>query len=276
VTRRIGTVTGVIVCSLVLGGAVSAGRPGSRGDGTVPAGGQESTSTLSIRGKAQTLHIYGARGGEPVVVSSGDGGWIHLAPHVAAVLSRRGFFVVGFDAKAYLSAFTTKDGTLTEADVPGDYRVLVDFAAQGSSHRPILAGVSEGAGLSVLAATGAAVKERVRGVIGIGLPEKNELGWRWRDMAIYITHGAPNEPLFSASAVVGRVAPIPLAAIHSIQDEFVPLETLHAVFAKANEPKRLWTIKASNHAFSDNEREFDAALAEAVAWIGAQAGTAPK
>ncbi len=232
----------------------------------VPAG-QESGATVSIRGKSQSVRLFGPRGGQPVVVSSGDGGWIHLAPHVADVLSKRGFFVVGFDAKAYLSSFTGRDSTLTEADVPGDYKLLADYAAQGSQVRPILIGVSEGAGLSVLAATGASVKERVRGVIGIGLPEKNELGWRWRDMSIYITHGVPNEPLFSASAVVGRLSPTPLAAIHSTNDEFVPLPTLQSIMEKAGEPKRVWTIKASNHGFSDNLGAFDAALLEAIEWI---------
>ena len=34
-------------------------------------------------------------------------------------------------------------------------------------------------------------------------------------MGIYFSHGVPNEPLFNASAVVGRVAPTPLAAIHA-------------------------------------------------------------
>jgi alpha-beta hydrolase superfamily lysophospholipase len=231
------------------------------------AAAQDSAATIAIRGKPQSLRLYGTRGGQAVVVSSGDGGWIHLAPHVAEALSRRGFFVVGFDAKAYLSSFTTKDSGLSEADVTADYRALAEFAAQGSRSLPILIGVSEGAGLSVLAASGDAVKQRVLGVIGIGLPEKNELGWRWRDMAIYITHGVPNEPLFNASAVVGRVSPTPLAAIHSTADEFVPLETLKAVFEKANEPKRLWTVKASNHRFSDNLRDFDQALADAIAWI---------
>jgi fermentation-respiration switch protein FrsA (DUF1100 family) len=234
--------------------------------GAAPA--PQSDTTISIRGKAQALRVYGTRGGQPVVVSSGDGGWIHLAPHVADVLSKNGFFVVGFDSKAYLSSFTSRDTTLSEADVPGDYRVLAEYAAQGGKAAPILVGVSEGAGLSVLAATGEAVKERVRGVIAIGLPEKNELGWRWRDMAIYVTHGVPNEPLFSASALVGRVAPKPLAAIHSTNDEFVPLDTLRGIMEKAREPKRVWTIKASNHGFTDNLREFDAALVEAIAWIG--------
>lgn len=235
--------------------------------GVVAVAAEQSEATISIRGKSQTLRVLGTRGGQPVVVSSGDGGWIHLAPHVADVLARHGFFVVGFDSKAYLSSFTIRDSTLTEADVPGDYRVLVEYAAQGGKGAPILIGVSEGAGLSVLAATGPGVKERVRGVVGVGLPEKNELGWRWRDMAIYLTHGVPNEPLFNASDVVGRVAPTPLAAIHSTSDEFVPLPTLQAIMEKAREPKRVWTIKASNHGFSDNLGQFDAALIDAIGWI---------
>jgi fermentation-respiration switch protein FrsA (DUF1100 family) len=272
--RTVAAVSWILVLVASLGVASLTGD--GPGDGPRVRNLTAEDGTISIRGKAQALRLFGARGGQPVVVSSGDGGWIHLGPHVAEVLVRRGFFVVGFDCKTYLSSFTTKDGALTEADVPNDYRVLVDYAAQGSPVRPILIGVSEGAGLSVLAATGSAVKDRVRGVIGIGLPEKNELGWRWRDMAIYITHGVPNEPLFNTSAVVGRVAPMPLAAIHSTSDEFVPLETLKAVFDKANEPKRLWTITASNHGFIDNLGAFDAALADAIAWIAGQAAPGPR
>ena len=89
----------------------------------------------------------------PVIVSSGDGGWIHLGPHVADVLAANGFFVVGFDVKAYLESFTSGNVTLRPADEPRDYKVLADFAARGATQKPILIGVSEGAGLSVLAAT---------------------------------------------------------------------------------------------------------------------------
>ena len=113
----------------------------------------QSADTISIRGHAQSLRLYGSRGGVPVIVSSGDGGWIHLGPHVAEVLAAKGFFVVGFDVRAYLASFTSGKVTLRPNDEPGDYRVLVDFAARGSTQKPILVGVSEGAGLSVLAAT---------------------------------------------------------------------------------------------------------------------------
>jgi fermentation-respiration switch protein FrsA (DUF1100 family) len=226
-----------------------------------------STATLTVRGHPQTLQIYGQPGSGVAVVSSGDGGWVHLAPHVADVLAAQGWYVVGFDAKAYLSSFTDGKRALSETDVPNDYAQLVDFAARGARSRPVLIGVSEGAGLSVLAATTDAVKRRIDGVVGLGLPDVSELGWRWRDVIIYVTHKPPNEPSFSAADVIARVAPLPLAAIHSTSDEFVPVPEVQRVLARASEPKKLWLINAADHRFSNNQAEFDARLVDALAWV---------
>src|SRR5262245_6003502 len=93
----------------------------------------QTSDTIRLRGKDQTLQIYGARGGDPVVISSGDGGWIHLAPHVAQVLAARGCFVVGFDVRAYLASFTSAKATLRTDDEPGDYRTLAEFASRGTA-----------------------------------------------------------------------------------------------------------------------------------------------
>src|SRR6266480_2194348 len=129
---------------------------------------------VSIRGHEQLLQLYGPPTGDPVIVSSGDGGWMHLGPHVAELLAAHGFFVVGFDAKAYLAAFTTGQATLRTSEEPADYRTLATFASAATGRKPILVGVSEGAGLSVLAATDPETKAVVGGVIGLGLPELNE------------------------------------------------------------------------------------------------------
>ena len=231
----------------------------------------QSRQTVAIRGHQQSLYIYGSPQGEPVIVSSGDGGWIHLGPHVAEFLASRGFFVIGFDVKSYLSSFTSERSTLRPEEEPADYRVLADVAKKATGQKPILIGVSEGAGLSVLAATDTATKADISGVIGLGLPDMNELAWRWKDSLIYLTHRAPNEPSFSAAALVNRVAPLPLAAIHSTRDEFVPVTEVERVLKAANEPKRLWIVNASNHRFSDNLDEFDRQLLEAIAWAKAHA-----
>lgn len=227
----------------------------------------QTRETVTIRGQSQSLRVYGTRGGVPVVVSSGDGGWIHLGPHVAEVLAANGFFVVGFDVKAYLERFTSHNTTLRPEDEPGDFEVITGFAARGSRAKPILIGVSEGAGLSVLAASDSRMKTQIAGVIGLGLPDLVELGWRWKDALIYLTHGTPNEPTFSTSAIVDRVAPVPLGAIHSTHDEFVPIAEAQHVLARAKEPKKLWIIKAADHRFSDNQAEFDRCLLEAINWI---------
>jgi dienelactone hydrolase len=227
----------------------------------------QTRETVTIRGESQSLRVYGARGGIPVIVSSGDGGWIHLGPHVAEVLAAKGFFVVGFDVKEYLERFTSGKTTLSPEDEPGDYKVITDFAARGSNEKPILIGVSEGAGLSVLAASDPRVKTAIAGVIGLGLPDLNELGWRWKDAEIYFTHRTPHEPTFSVAAIVDRVTPVPLGAIHSTKDEFVPVAQVQQVFDRAKEPKKLWIINASDHRFSDNMAEFDQRLLEAITWV---------
>jgi fermentation-respiration switch protein FrsA (DUF1100 family) len=227
----------------------------------------QSIQLLDLRGHEQKLHLYGSRGGDPVVVSSGDGGWLHLAPGVSQLLAAHGFFVVGFDVKAYLAGFTTAGATVRTQDVPGDYRALVQFAAKGAVKKPILVGVSEGAGLSLLAATDPDTKAVIAGVIGLGLPDRNELGWRWKDAIIYLSHSVPNEPTFSARAIVANVSPTPLAAIHSTHDEYVPVADVQKIMDAAGEPKKLWIINAGDHRFSGNLAEFDQRLLEAIAWV---------
>jgi predicted alpha/beta-hydrolase family hydrolase len=233
------------------------------------------TEIFSLRGVPQTLHLYGAPAGKVAIVTSGDGGWVHLGPDVAEFLAGEGFRVVGFDAKTYLSSFTSKSGPLHAEDVPRDYEALVEYATKGAPGRPLLVGVSEGAGLSVLAATAPELQARIEGVVALGLPDRNELGWRWRDSIIYVTKKVPDEPTFSAREAVGRISPVPLAALHSTHDEFVALAEIQGILALAREPKRLWVIEAADHRFSDNRPELQSRLKEAIAWIESQRIVAP-
>jgi pimeloyl-ACP methyl ester carboxylesterase len=233
------------------------------------AAAEPATESLTLRGQTLDLHVYGKRGNPPVVLASGDGGWTHLAPQCAVILASNGYFVVGLDTKQYLSAFTKGESTLRPGDVAGDFKSLVAYAATGATKRPVLAGVSEGAGLAVLAAADPAVKPAVLGVVGLGLPDQTELGWHFRDSLIYITHKAPKEPTFSSADVVAGLAPLPLAQLHSTHDEYVPLEEARRVYERAGPPKRMWVIDASDHRFSNQSTEFSARLIEAMDWVAA-------
>ena len=103
-------------------------------------------------------------------------------------------------------------------------------------------------------------------MVGLGLPDQTELGWHFRDSLIYVTHKAPKEPGFSAAEAVARLAPLPLAQLHSTHDEYVPLEEAQRVYERAGPPKRMWVIDASDHRFSNQAPEFSARLIER--WIG--------
>jgi hypothetical protein len=226
-----------------------------------------SQETLDIRGKPQELHLYGKKGGIPIILSSGDLGWAGLVVHAAEFLASEGYYVTGFNSKSYLSGFTAKERTLSPKEVPDDYATLIEYASRGTTAKPILAGVSEGAGLSVLAATRQSVKAKIQGILGLGLPDQNELGWKWKDFTIWITKKSPKEPSFMVEDIISAVSPLPLAEIHSTNDEFLPLDKAKAMFALAGEPKKMWIVKASNHRFSDNRRDLDRGILEALQWI---------
>ncbi len=214
---------------------------------TAPAAADTRVS-VAVRGKSLTAYVSGPADGEPVLVLSGDGGWIHLGPDVAKRLASRGCHVVGIDSREYLSKFTSGQKALSEQEVPGDVEQML--AALGSGRRkPIVVGVSVGAGLAVLAATDPGVKQRISGIVALGLGDVNELGWRLRDALIYLTKGNPREPSFLASRHIGNVSPLPIAAIHSTHDEFVPVSEVRAVMGAAHDPKRLWIVNAGDHRF---------------------------
>lgn len=227
----------------------------------------QTRTTVTIRGKSQELYLYGARGSTPVILSSGDLGWAGLVTHVAEFLENKGYFVVGVNSRAYLSTFTTRTSALNPQDVPQDYEALIDFARQGHLAKPVLVGISEGAGLSVLAATAPVVKSGIQGILGVGLPDENELGWRWQDFTIWITKKTPNEPSFKVQDIIHKVSPLPLAEIHSTHDEFLALDQAKAMFARAGEPKRMWVVEAANHRFGNNRAELCQRLLEALEWI---------
>jgi pimeloyl-ACP methyl ester carboxylesterase len=232
-----------------------------------PRAGAETKATLNIRGQEQTLRLFGPRTGPPAIVSSGDGGWTHLGPDVAAFLETKGFFVVGFDCKRYLSSFTSGSKTLAPTDVPWDYRALVDYARAGRSEAVLLVGVSEGAGLSVLAASDPQLHASLLGVLALGLPDVNELGWRFLDSTIYVTHKTPNEPTFKAADYVPRLGALPLAAIHATHDEFVPVDEVKRLMALSGGPRKLVILEAADHRFSDKQPELQNAVVEAIDWM---------
>jgi alpha-beta hydrolase superfamily lysophospholipase len=230
---------------------------------------------IAVRGKTLTIEIYAPRGTSrgTILMGSGDVGWVGLAASMAEDLSAQGFFVIGINVRQYLSLFTSGQSHLQPADVPGDYRLIIDTLKQ-SRHvgAPIImSGVSEGAALAVLAASDPANHGWIDGVITMGLPPTAELAWRWTDAGAWITKRDANEPSFAPKDVIATVSPIPLHMIQSTKDEYVSKAEWEQLLGAAREPKKQVLIDASNHRFTDKRAELGAAYAAALDWI-AQVG----
>lgn len=227
--------------------------------------------SVPVRGQTLTLALYSPGGPSKgtIVIGSGDVGWVGLAVTVAEEFSSSGYAVVGINVRQYLAAFTAGKSHLSVGDVPGDYRVLVEHArGRLALPRPIvLAGVSEGAGLAVLAAAEAKNRDWIDGVITLGLPAMSELAWRWSDMSAWILKRDAAEPSFSAFEYLPRIAPVPLCMIQSRKDEYVPPADYQRFVAIAGEPKKQILIDASNHRFTDRRADLHQAIVEGLAWI---------
>lgn len=222
------------------------------------------TASLDVRGRTLDLALYGQRGLPPVLLASGDGGGARLGSWTAALLAAHGYFVVCVDAEEYLSAFTAGGGTLSPADVAGDFAVLVDFAAREARVKPVLVGVSKGAGLAVLAGVDPAVKEAVRGVVAIGLRDRNELVSR-PDWILAVAPEAAKEPHFSVGAIVDGLAPLALAQLTDAG--VVPLAEARRLHDRAGEPRRMWVVDPGARPLPDETGELAQGLLEAMRWV---------
>ena len=178
--------------------------------------------------------------------------------------------VVGVSSREYLAGFTTRSGGhLTAADVQTDFAKLADFLRTRAllTSPVIVSGVSEGAGLAVLAASAPANHAWARGVITMGLPPGVELAWRWSDFTSWITKKDSGEPSFAAKDYLPAISPLPLYMIQSTRDEYVTERDYRQLEAAAKPPKKLALIDAANHRFTDKIQQLRTEYLTALAWI---------
>ena len=188
---------------------------------------------------------------------------------MAEFLRDAGYVVIGLNAREYLAVFTTRSGGhLLPSDVPKDYSMLADFLRKNGLLRApvIVSGVSEGAGLAVLAAAASANHSWIRGVITMGLPGTVELAWRWSDFTSWITKRDSGEPSFLPKDFLPAVSPLPLCMIQSTHDEYVTERDYRQLEASARPPEKLALIEAANHRFTDKIDELRNQYLGGLAW----------
>ena len=226
---------------------------------------------MPLRGHLMALTVYRPAGVPKgtVIMASGDVGWVGLAASRSQELASDGYIAVGVNVREYLSTFTSKAVHLQPLDIQHDFAELARFLRPKGLLAPpvVLSGVSEGAGIVVVAAASAENHEWISGVITMGLPQLSEIAWRWSDFTSWITKKDADEPSVKATDYLPAIAPLPIVMIQSTKDEYVPEADYRAMEKTAREPKRQMLIAASNHRFTDRMAELRRAYTDGLNWI---------
>lgn len=226
---------------------------------------------VTRRGHLLPIEIERPRGAirGTVIMASGDVGWVGLAVTLSHALADGGYAVAGLNTRQYLANYTSGRAHLTPDDIAGDYVAICGaLRAQGLAPAQIVvAGVSEGAAMGVVAASTPAGHAAIAGVITLGLPQVAEIAWRWTDFTSWITKKDADEPSVVSREYLGKVSPLPIVMIQSTRDEYVTPADFTVLEAAAGAPKRRVLIDAANHRFTDRMPQVKEALLNALAWM---------
>lgn len=222
----------------------------------------------SVNDHQLTLHFAnaGAAPSRPLLVfATGDGGMHRKDLDLYRHLEAWGFPVVAFDAADYVKHLGPSEVTTPER-LARDYRLMIvaarDTLRLGAARPTVLIGVSRGAGLSVVAA--GQLRDSIDGVVAIGLTREEEYV-RW------VHHVLPRrEVMVNIEEYLPELGTLPLAAVQSAHDQYMPGPTARAVLG-ADGPRRwLQIVESRNHSFSDARDAMYQATRRAIGWIERQ------
>lgn len=244
-----------------------------RGD---PPGVVVSSSPVMLHGTPLTLHLARpavASRGPLVLFASGDGGWYGRAIGMFRAIAARGYPVVGISARALLRIERPAHDTLSPGRLAADYATILHAASAVLSPPPeagvILTGWSRGAAFAALAGTEPSLHARVRGIVAIGMAADETLTVGSEDE----NDDGPDGPrvatpgAFLPYARLRNAHAPPAAVIQAEHDDYLRAADARALFGPDTHERRLYVVAARNHSFAGGSDAFDAALADALAWL---------
>jgi len=234
------------------------------------------TTRVMLHGQPLELHMAvpatPAADAPIVLYASGDGGWFGAAVDMFQQLARSGYPVAGFSSRSFLK-IQRAHGLVDAAQLAADYEAIVAHARaashQGDASRVVLTGWSRGAAFAVLAAAEPAGRDRLAGIIAIGLGAGEDLAVVSDDDATDDGEpdGAGRKWPFDTYATITRLGPLSCAVIQASHDNYLPAAEARRLFGPDTDRRRLYAIDAKNHRFSGGKAAFDAALLDALHWI---------
>ncbi len=200
-----------------------------------------------------------------VLLLSGEGGWRAFDDMIAGWLADAGFWVGGFDAKAYFND-PQDDRQLFANDLKQYAAVLAKAAGRPPVSPVLLLGFSFGADLApwVAGAKGWDAGH-LAGLVMLGPDETGSTQFRWGEM-MGLTE--PTDHVFDMADALKSAAGVPMLFVHGGSDSKSSVPKLLTV---APDPKDVVVVPGANHHFSGREDDLRIALLDGIARLLAKA-----
>ncbi len=235
-----------------------------------------------LHGKPFDLHLARPRSvAHPevlVLYASGDGGWFGAGLDMFKDLARMGYPTAGFSSRSYVKLLGYGENPVTVEELTSDYMVFIRQAkttlALPSATRTILTGWSRGAAFAVLVGSEKEIQSQLAGVIAIGLPDKEELKFRFHGKKIYVNEYRQSKQhlLFDTYQRVPQLMPLRCALIQSTRDDYLRADQARALFGSDSKLKKFCPVQARNHRFSGGWRFFLTSLEDCLNWVSEPVG----
>jgi predicted esterase len=230
----------------------------------------EGTVALDVRGGTQTITRItqaGENAKAAVLFLPGDGGWRGAAVSMGRTIGSWGYEVFGFDTKRYLENVSQSRGQLRTADMAADVEQIAGRIGTMTNKPVVLVGWSQGAAMAVAAASTAAGRGPVHGIVALGLPANGVLGWDWKATLASIAGREPDQPKFATKPLLQNAAATPIWMIHGSADEFTTTEVCRDLYQAASAPKQLHEVAGANHRFDGHLDELNRWMREGLEWL---------
>lgn len=202
-----------------------------------------------------------------IVYATGDGGWHRKDLATYKEIAALGYPVVGFDAHDYVTHLGPSEWT-TPSALAADYAEIIAAAKEAlhlrSDCRVLLAGVSRGAGLAVVAAGDPVLRSSLVGVVAVALTREEEYVKRVRRFRRRDGNGPEMVEMYN---YLPRLGPLPVTVVQSTRDSYVPAAEARDLFGPDTPYRWLQPVESRNHSFGGGRPQLYAAIARGVGWI---------
>ena len=236
-----------------------------------------SSTVVTLHGAPLELHL--ARPAQPlpdgplVLYASGDGGWFGAAIDMFRTVAARGFPAAGFSARAFLRIERPRHAALDARQLAIDYGTILAHARRELGLAPetpaILMGWSRGAAFASIVGSEATVRDRIQGIIAIGLAADENLRVDEDDDSGSSTSRgqAQVSDVLRPYDRLRQTEPMRCAVIQATGDGYLRASDARELFGPDTVERRFYEVRARNHRFSGGRAEFVEALTSALSWV---------